>query len=70
MIPDVGNFHRKIRGEGVLQVQGPVPDVRGGEIAIDTHDGAGTGKAIERTRADIGAIDRYPTVPLRHDGRD
>src|SRR5258708_1405766 len=64
MVTDVGDFQRKIRSEGVLQTQGPVPNMGRGELTVNSSDGAGTGIdgiAIQSTATEV-PIDR-PIIP-------
>src|SRR5580698_5193869 len=51
MIAHVGGFDRQVRGEGMLQIQGPVPYVGCGETTIHGHDRTRTVEAIHRASA-------------------
>ena len=57
MVAYVAHFQRKIRGEGMLQVEGPGIDVRSLQVWIDAHHAARIVEAIQRRRGEDGARD-------------
>src|SRR5712691_8673746 len=52
----------------MLQIQGPVPDVGSGDLAVHAHDGAGIRVAIKGAGAYVGPEYGNAAIPLREEG--